>query len=191
MASRCVAAAAVFLAIAYPARAQGPPDRGSPPAVGSGATGAPAGAKDPLDRVYRAMRIADASINRALVKAGEKVTVRYTIRNQSKEPLAVPQSKGERGLVIGTRQHWVERVGEDDTIEAMPKRAGRDGRRYAAGGELIPSKGRFVPGDGVPGAVTVDTKGFAPGKYRCIVQYKRGSERDEVIQEWSIEFEVE
>ena len=116
-----------------------------------------------MDRVYRAMRIADASINRALVSGGEKVTVRYTIRNQSKEPVTVPQSKGERGLLIGTRQHWVERVGEDETIEAMPKRAGRDGRRYAAGGELIRSKARFVPGDGVPGAVTVDTKGSRRG----------------------------
>ena len=102
--------------------------------------------------------------------AGDTLTFAYEIVNSSGQIIQVPQ--GEK--FAGDRMHWIERLGEDATIPAIPKIIFREGRRYAAAGYGIDELGSTIAVGAFASFVREhDTKDYPPGKYRFYVEFRR------------------
>ncbi len=121
---------------------------------------------------------------------GDTVTVAYKLTNTSDDDLRIPVDKSfSRPFnLVGTRQHWVERQGDESTIPAIPLRTGRQGSRYAAGGSIIPTKATIVASESLSFQQRVSTKDYPAGKYTYYIEYKKV--RGGILQTEKIDFEL-
>jgi hypothetical protein len=126
--------------------------------------------------------------------SGDQFYVNYDFVNTSPNDLLVPLNTdfGTPLYLVGTEQTWVERLGSDPTIPSLWW-AGRDGNRYATGGEIsaIDSTnpdGVIAAGASVPRFQALDTTGFPPGQYRYYIEYRQlFSDGGNVIQTATID----
>jgi HYR domain len=127
--------------------------------------------------IYAALRMENLapSSGSTMFTSGDYVYFAFDVRNTSSTPLVVPENYdyGRLFYLVGVLQTWVERLGPDPTIPSMWW-AGRDGNRYAAGGEIFAVSSNTIPAGGViQRSEALNTAGFPAGHYRYYVQYKR------------------
>lgn len=142
--------------------------------------------------VYDAIKIQSITLKPGRFKPGQTVTVGYRLVNTSPQSLAIPVNTNyNRNFnLIGVYQYWIERLGPDATIAAIPPEIARDGRRYAAGGAIIPTKPILQPGEGLDFGAQLSTEGYPPGTYRYYIEYKQEGVLDAVIQSEHVDFEL-
>lgn len=120
--------------------------------------------------------------------SGATVQVAFDVTNASNQPLAAPIVLGATGL--GTVQAWIERLGDDATIDAIPATTARQGRKYAAGGIATKSPPMIAADYRLPVTRSIATKSFPPGKYRYFIEYKPADATLGKKQTQSIDFEL-
>jgi hypothetical protein len=142
-----------------------------------------------LNQIYKALRITDARVIGEDFKPGAEILISFKLTNTSDNYLIIPRNGKEPGLVsngswkhntetfdrrysVGIRQHWIERLGADSTITAIPRRTAKEGSRYAATGWTIKSHPSLAPGKGMEFKQHLSTVGFLPGEYRFYIEYK-------------------
>jgi hypothetical protein len=147
-----------------------------------------------MAEIYAALRMENLVpySGSTMFTSGDYVYFTFDVRNTSSSPLALPENLdyGRSFYLVGTIQTWLERLGPDPTIPSMWW-AGRDGNRYAAGGEIfaVVLPDNTIPGGGVIRRYeALSTTGFPAGHYRYYVEYKRlWSDGGSVIQTLSID----
>lgn len=146
----------------------------------------------PMADIYAALRMHDLATysGSTFFTSGDQVYFTYNLVNTSSSTLTVPVNTdyGTPFYIVGIEQTWVLRLGPDPTIPSMWW-AGRDGDRYAAGGEILALGGPTVaPGQAIPRLTALYTTGFPPGHYRYFIEYKREfADGGTVIQTVSID----
>jgi hypothetical protein len=138
--------------------------------------------------IYDSLAISNARVEGGPFSPGDKITIVYDLKNTSSSDLAVPvdRSYSRPYRVVGTRQHWIERVGKDKTIDGIPKQIGRRGAQYSAGGQLIMTKATIAAGESFKLTRTVSTTGYPAGKYTFYIEYKKT--RGELLQTKGVTF---
>jgi hypothetical protein len=125
------------------------------------------------------MRITGLKLTEQDVKPGSVLQFSYQIENAEGRPI------DPSNWVI---QHWIERLGSDFQI-TVEKAAARNGSRYAAGGIAAKFLKGFPPKPGKPcvNYQQLDTKGYAPGRYRFSVDIEL---QDKEVHSAGIEFDL-
>ncbi len=148
---------------------------------------------DTIEKVYKSLQLSPGEVaGDGPFKPGDKLKVRFSLTNKTSEDLRPPPyNLGKRSVpVIGLQQAWIERLGENKTIAAIPKTAGREGAKYAAGGTIIVTPDTIKGRDKVDLRVSdTDTTGYPPGKYKVTLQYK-ALNFSTVLQTKTVEFEL-
>jgi WD40 repeat protein/serine/threonine protein kinase len=147
----------------------------------------PAGPKPPLplakadamEAVYKAIKLTAPKIGAGPFKVGDTIRIDYALKNTLDGDLQLPQA------VLGGRQHWIERLGDDATI---PDRQFRQGNRYPSGGNLVKASAVVSAGQSFAFTWTIGTKRLPPGRYRYYVEYT--SVNHKPLQSASVEFEL-
>ncbi|MCX7421314.1 MAG: hypothetical protein NT013_17470 [Planctomycetia bacterium] len=140
--------------------------------------------------IYKSLKITKPQIVGGPYSPGDLVTVAYELTNSSDAALEVPvdESLPRPFNHVGTRQHWVERQGDDQTIPGIPPQTGRQGSKYAAGGTMILTKATIAARESLPLQQRLSTKGFPAGKYTFYIEYKKFGEGS--LQTEKVEFEL-
>lgn len=146
-----------------------------------------------MDLVYQSVKLEDILTDKPSYKSGEEVKVSYQLVSRSGEVLNVPENNeySQPFYLIGSIQRWIERLGSDPTIPGLS--GGRDGAKYASGGEIIPIE-RYIdkislqPSESIPFTFSLDTTGYPVGKYRFYVEYKTVG--GTVLQTATVDFEI-
>jgi hypothetical protein len=97
------------------------------------------------------------------------IVIAYELVNTSETDLQVPIDSVYSQYIDGIRQHWIERKGDDNTLPASGQ---RQGRRYAAGGTIIPCNKTIHAGHSFTFQQRLSTKGFPEGKYAYYIEHK-------------------
>lgn len=143
-----------------------------------------------MESIYKSLKITNARIVGGPFAAGDIVTVAYDMTNSSDVELQVPvdNSYSRPFNLVGTRQHWVERQGDESTIQGIPERIAREGSKYAAGGSIIPTNTRIAAGESLGFEQRISTTEYPAGKYTYYIEYKKI--RGETIQTEEVHFEL-
>ena len=143
-----------------------------------------------MEAIYKSLKITKARIVGGPFTAGDMVTVSYELTNSSDAELRIPVDKSftRPFTLVGSRQCWVERQGDDSTIPGIPPQTARQGSKYAAGGSIIPTKATIAAGESLPFQERVSTKGYPAGKYTFYIEYKKI--REGIVQTEAVDFEV-
>ena len=113
-----------------------------------------------------------------------------TLRNGSGQDFEIPKDESTGSYPLAIRQSWVERLGRNPEMP-LPA-AARDGKRYAQGGGVFDHpQGRhvFLSGESFEIDLRLDTKGFAPGKYRYWVEL-REPRTNKAYSNMKVDFEL-
>ncbi|QDT59983.1 hypothetical protein SV7mr_24970 [Stieleria bergensis] len=106
------------------------------------------------------------------IVAGDTVLITVCATNASDDPLATPlqeYSNFERNA-LGGLQCWIERLGPETEIAAIPAQIVRTGNRYAAGGfPSVNFASKLEPGKSAVTQKKVKTEGFPAGQYRYYI----------------------
>ena len=148
----------------------------------------------PVDRlasVYSGMKLRNLRLRKQDYRCGDMVEVEYELVNESGKALDIPITKiySRPMYLVGSRQHWVERLGPDPQIDSMPTRIARRGRKYAAGGTIIHSPATIRESQHLKFVKHLDTQGYPPGKYCFYVEYKKVQHMPVIMSE-DIKFEL-
>jgi hypothetical protein len=140
--------------------------------------------------IYKSLKITNPRIVGGPYSPGDMVTVAYELTNSSKLALEVPvdESFPQPLNLVGTRQHWVERQGIDQTIPGLSPLIRREGSRYGAGGAIISTKATIASGESLPFQQRLSTKAYPAGKYTFYIEYKKI--REGILQTETVEFEL-
>jgi hypothetical protein len=143
-----------------------------------------------VESIYKALKISNVQIVGGPFSVDDIVTVAYKLTNTSDDDLRVPVDKSySRPFnLVGSRQHWVERQGDESTIPGISPRIGRQGSKYAAGGSIIPTKATIAAGESLSFQQRVSTKGYPAGKYTYYIEYKKVG--GGILQTEKIDFEL-
>lgn len=134
------------------------------------------------DHVYRSITLTNARVTGGPVfVVGATVPVQYQLTNQSNQPLIVSGW-------MGTRQHWIERLGPDWRIPSKDKGTAKKGKWYAAAGCRVRADSRVESGKSFPYTERISTRNLPPGKYLYHIEYKKNS--GDVLQTESVPFEL-
>ena len=78
-----------------------------------------------VESIYKALKISNVQIVGGPFSVDDIVTVAYKLTNTSDDDLRVPVDKSySRPFnLVGSRQHWVERQGDESTIPGISPRA--------------------------------------------------------------------
>ncbi len=152
----------------------------------------------PIEDIYAAMVIQNLQSDGPNYVTGDVPVFTYDIVNKSGQSLKVPKVQLNPSFsdnLVGVTQHWIERLGPDNTIPSIPPIVTRDPQgRYAAGGRVIQSPSKVPPSFALSlSRMLGGTSGFPAGDYRYYVEYKElSADGGEVIQSESlvITFEV-
>jgi hypothetical protein len=140
--------------------------------------------------IYKSLKITNPRIVGGPYSPGDVVMIAYELTNTSGAELQIPvdESYSQPFNLVGTRQHWVERQGDDQTIPAFSKVIRREGSKYAAGGTIIPSKATMAAGESLSFQERLSTRGYPAGKYTFDIEYKKL--REGILQTEAIDFEL-
>jgi hypothetical protein len=140
--------------------------------------------------VYQSLKLTNARVVGGPHSVGDDVLLSYSLHNMTREDIDVPlDSSFSRPMrIVGTRQHWIERDGEDKNIPGLPARTARQGAKYAVGGTIIPAKATIGGGDAIKLQQRLKTVGYPPGKYTVYIEYLKT--RGGVLQTAHVEFEL-
>jgi len=143
-----------------------------------------------MDSIYQSLRIKNVRVVGDSFSVGDTVTVAYDLINTSDAELQVPiDNSFSRPLnLVGTRQHWIARKGDDSTIPVLASRFRRDGSQYAAGGTIIPTNRTISAGEALPFQERVSTQGYPSGRYTYYIEYKKV--KGETLQTFEVDFEL-
>lgn len=130
-----------------------------------------------MERIYKSLKITNARVVGGPFSVGDVVTVAYNLTNTSGAKLRVPVDKSFSAPfnLVGTRQHWVQ----------PPK-----GGKKAAGGTIIRSKATIAAGESLPFKQRVKTEGYAAGKCKYYIEYKKVKVQGGIVQTEVVEFEL-
>jgi hypothetical protein len=144
----------------------------------------------PINDIYQALKVQNIRTKGNHFSPGDVVTVTYNLVNTAGETLQVPlnHTYSNPYYLVGSQQHWIERLGRDSKIPSMPTRIARVGSRYAAGGRIIRTKPTISAGESLSMQQRIQTQGFPPGKYRYFIEYKQLE--NEILQTKTFEFEL-
>jgi serine/threonine protein kinase/thiol-disulfide isomerase/thioredoxin len=146
---------------------------GSPRDVAAAPREPIAAPRDAMAEIYAAIKVRNL---RVIEQKDGKTTFGYELVNTSEKEITVPVNTqfGEPMMLIGARQYWLERLGDEPTIGVIPARTDRDGRRYAAGGSVIPVPEKAIAsGTSLSMKAERKTHGYPVGRYRFYVEYKK------------------
>jgi len=145
---------------------------------------------DDMESIYSSLKITNARIVGGPFSVGDTVTVAYELTNTSYTALRVPVDKSfSRPFnLVGTRQHWIERKGDESAIPGISPRIAREGSKYAAGGSIIPTKSTIGAGESLSFQQRVSTKGYPAGAYTYYIDYKKV--RGDTLQTVKVDFEL-
>jgi hypothetical protein len=150
------------------------------------------GAGEPITTladILEVMAIEDLETDRPLYNAGDTVLFTYNLTNSSRSPVIPDSNNTFNQPLVGVRQHWIERLGNDATIPGISANAARDGNRFAIGGSIIPVQGELAPGDQISFSEQLATNALFPaGDYRISVEYRDLA--GTVIQTETVDFEI-
>jgi hypothetical protein len=107
-------------------------------------------------------------------------TLVYDITNVTNASILVPVTvrAGIAGNWAGVRQHWIERLGRDPTISAIPRTTARRGRQYAYGGSTIQWPGQAIAPSGfLRFREPISIGGFPSGRYALTIEYETSHEQ--------------
>ena len=143
-----------------------------------------------VESIYKVLKISNVQIVGGPFSVGDTVMVAYKLTNTSDDALRVPVDKSypRPFNLVGTRQHWVERQGDESTIPGISPRIARQGSRYAAGGSIIQTKTTIAAGESLSFQQRVSTKDYPAGKYTYYIEYKKV--RGGILQTEKIDFEL-
>jgi len=149
-----------------------------------------------MDEIYNALKLENLQTENPSYVAGEQVDGTYELVNRSDSTLLIPLNFdfSQPFHLVGVRQHWIERLGPDNNIAAIPDNIARDGARYAAGGSIIATDSLWanLESHTFPWSLGYDTSNFPAGSYRFYVEYKKlPSDGGDVIQTTNVGFEIE
>ena len=143
--------------------------------------------------VYSAMRITGAHIAWIPNPQGTRSPyVVYDLTNTTNNSIPVPLTKvgSSPAHWSGTRQLWIERLGPDANIPAMPKQIVRRGRQYANGGSVIWWPTSLIgPRHFHRFADPIWIGGFPSGRYAATIEYLT-THGGKVIQSQVLYFDV-
>ena len=152
----------------------------------------PAGKTTNMQDVYKSLTLGGGSLLGEMPHAaGDSLKIQFELKNTSTLELYPPTVMQQNGAfrLVGDYQFWIERLGNDSTIEAEgTARSFREGKRYAQGGNGISSPPSIKPEGLVMIAHALNTKGFPAGRYRFTVEYQTPERK--VLQTKSVEFEL-
>lgn len=148
---------------------------------------------DYLRDVHSVLRVADAQVQWLPNQVGgTSPWLTYNVANQYDLSVLVPVTTvgGTAANWAGSRQVWIERLGQDPTIPALPRNLARNGRRYAYGGSVILWPGQIIgPRGFVSFSEPLNIGGFPSGQYAVYIDYQTTHELD-LIQQSVVYFEV-
>jgi hypothetical protein len=144
---------------------------------------------DPLELVYNSLQLTPIElVGKGPFRPGDVIVVKVGIKNIADRSVFVPVNMNySRPMhLAGAHQFWLEPVAED---------AGKGDKkpRVPRGGAIIETP-PFVEKDQVKAfdiGAKFSTEGLAPGKYRFIVEYKSLDKKSRVLQNESVEFELQ
>lgn len=120
-----------------------------------------------MDEIYNALKLENLQTENPSYVAGEQVDATYELVNRSDSTLVIALNFdfSRPFHLVGIRQHWIERLGPDNNIAAIPDNIGRDGARYAAGGSIIATDSLWAPSESrtFPWGFGYDTSNFPAG----------------------------
>jgi hypothetical protein len=125
-------------------------------------------------------------------RGGSTPTLVYDVTNVTNRTVLIPVTvvSTRPANWAGSRQHWIERLGPDPTISAMPSGTARRGRQYAYGGEAIPWPAQVIaPGHFFRFRQPIGIGGFPSGQYAVTVEYATTHEL-KLIQTQVVTFNV-
>ncbi|MFM9964022.1 MAG: hypothetical protein ACKV2Q_22695 [Planctomycetaceae bacterium] len=140
--------------------------------------------------IYKSLKITKPRIVGGPFASGDTVTLAYELTNSSDAELQIPvdETYSQPFNLVGTRQHWVERQGDDHSIPSQPPQIARQGSKYAAGGTIIHTKATLAARESLPFQQSLSTKGYPAGKYTYHIEYKKV--REGILQTEKIDFEL-
>lgn len=147
--------------------------------------------RDNQEKVYESVKIEGLTANKTSYVQGEEVKVYYDLVNWSETTLVIPENidYSRSFHLLGTIQHWIQRLGPDSIIPSIPDKIEKRGARYGAGGTIVPAGTALKPFERMPIHKTIDTTGYPSGRYRFYAEYKEliGS----LIQIATVDFTIE
>lgn len=128
---------------------------------------------DNMQPIYDSLKITNARVVGGPFSSGDVVTVAYDFKNMSQKDLRIPLDKSysRPSNLIGMRQHWIERHGNESKISGISSRIAREGRRYAAGGSIIRTGPAIGAGKSLPFEQRISTDGYPAGDYTYYIEY--------------------
>lgn len=140
--------------------------------------------------VYKSLKLTQPRIVGGPYSPGDVVIIAYELKNTSDAELQIPvdESYPQPLNLVGTRQHWIERQGNDQTIAGLSPLIKHEGSKYAAGGTTIPTKTAIAAGESLSFQQRLATKGYPAGKYTFYVEYKKI--REGTLQTEKFDFEL-
>ncbi len=146
-----------------------------------------------LRDVHAALRITGANVQWIRNRAGGFTpTLVYDVTNIRGWSVPVPVTVigGTAANWAGSREHWIERLGSDPTIPAMPRGFARRGRQYAYGGSAIAWPAQFIaPRGSIRFSEPMGIGGFPSGRYALHVEYRTTHKR-QLIQTQVVYFDI-
>lgn len=129
-----------------------------------------------LVQVHTALRITGPNIQWVRNQTGGASAVLvYDITNCGAACIPVPVTVigNQPGRYAGSRQLWIERVGRDASIPALPKGTARRGRQYAFGGSVVVwNTPDIVPTQFQRYTEALGLGGFPSGQYVITIEYQ-------------------
>ncbi|MFN0050578.1 MAG: hypothetical protein ACKV0T_00205 [Planctomycetales bacterium] len=126
------------------------------------------------------------------VAGGTTPMALYELQNMSNRwlPIPVTQRGGAAGHYVGTGQHWIQRLGRDWKIPAIPRniatRGPKHARQYADGGTAITTDPWIAPGQVLRFAHLIPIGGFPSGLYSETIEFE--SLEGRVLQSVTVKF---
>jgi hypothetical protein len=127
-----------------------------------------------IGAVYRWLRIADIRVLGEAHVVGDHITIQYLLKNTSDSTLSVPRREWGAATVpaVGIFQHWLERLGEDREIAAIPARTAKRNGKYAAGGTVVDAPSIIGPGESLSFEQRIYTKDYPASRYAYIIEFR-------------------
>lgn len=124
-----------------------------------------------IEDVYAALELVDVATDKALYTSGEPILLTYGLQNISGQQIKVPQPEPGAQPLVGMRQHWVERIGDDSSIPSLAE-SDKTGTQYRFRNEIIQAT-ILLPDNLISTQQTLDTTGFPSGDYLITVGYRK------------------
>ncbi|MBI4614365.1 MAG: hypothetical protein HY720_12200 [Planctomycetes bacterium] len=166
------------------------PPRGTPDA-GPGGGGEADRPADDVEEFYDAVGLGGVrAVGGTDRRVGEKIEVSYRVENRTNIEFRARLFDRDRSTYhAGTLQHWIERLGDDSAIPAVPARVARDGRRYGVSGRIFATLATIGAAARFEQRVSVDTTDYPAGRYRLDIEF-READSARVVRRESIEFDL-